>query len=254
MMTARVLLRKELTESWRTNRWLVVAVVALLFGLTSPLLARYIRELLQLAAGDQVAGIPMPDPTIASALAQYLKNVSQIVFLLGILVSMGASVAERERGTAAMVLSKPVSRATFLLVKYAGLLIVVGSAMALGAVGAYYYTLVLFSAPPLGAYLALNALAFVYLALLMAITLLASTLLRSQAAAGAVGFAAFVLLSLFGALPGAGAYLPPALLTWAGHLATGDLAYTAWGGLVVTLAGIALCLAAAWLSFRRQEL
>lgn len=253
MQTAGVLLRKELTESWRTNRWLVVAVVAVLFGLMSPVLARYLREIIQLAAGDQVAGIPMPEPTIGAALAQYLKNVSQIVFLLGILVSMGAVVAERERGTAAMVLSKPVSRATFLLAKYAGLLIVVGSAMALGAVGAYYYTVVLFAAPPLGAYLGLNALLFVYLALLMAITLLASTLVRSQAAAGAVGFAAFVLLSLFGALPGAGEVLPPALITWAGHLALGDTGYTAWGALIVTLVGIAACLGAAWLVFRRQE-
>jgi ABC-2 type transport system permease protein len=253
MQTAGVLLRKELTESWRTNRWLVVAVVAVLFGLMSPVLARYLREIIQLAAGDQVAGIPMPEPTIGAALAQYLKNVSQIVFLLGILVSMGAIVAERERGTAAMVLSKPVARGTFLLAKYAGLLIVVGTAMALGAVAAYYYTLVLFSAPPVGAYLGLNALLFVYLALLMAITLLASTLVRSQAAAGAVGFAAFVLLSLFGALPGAGEYLPPALITWAGHLAIGDTAYTAWGALLVTLAGIAACLGAAWLVFRRQE-
>jgi ABC-2 type transport system permease protein len=254
MMTARVLLRKELTESWRTNRWLIVAVVAVLFGLTSPLLARYLRELLQVAAGDQMAGIPIPEPTVVSALTQYLKNVSQIVFLLGILVSMGAVVAERERGTAAMVLSKPVARSTFLLTKYAGLLIVVGSAMALGAVAAYYYTLVLFSAPDLGAYLALNALLFVYLALLMAITLLASTLLKSQAAAGAVGFAAFVLLSLFGALPGAGEYLPPALITWAGYLATGNTTHTAWGALAVTLGGIVACLAAAWLSFRGQEL
>jgi ABC-2 type transport system permease protein len=254
MMTARVLLRKELTESWRTNRWLVVAVVAILFGLTSPLLARYTRELIQALAGDQLGGFPLPPPTMEMSLAQYLKNVSQIVFLLGILVSMGAIVAERERGTAAMVLSKPVPRGTFLLTKYAGLLIVAGSAMARGAIGAYYYTLVLFSAPPLGAYLGLNALLFLYLALLMAITLLASTVLKSQAAAGAVGFAAFVVLSLFGALPGAGEYLPPALLTWAGHLALGDTAYSAWGALIVTLAGIAACLGAAWLVFRRQEL
>ena len=96
MTTARVLLGKELKESWRTNRLLVVAVVTLLFGLMSPLLARYIRELIELAAGPELAGMPIPDPTMDMALVQYIKNASQIVFLMGILVSMGAVVAEKE--------------------------------------------------------------------------------------------------------------------------------------------------------------
>jgi ABC-2 type transport system permease protein len=254
MTTARVLLGKELKESWRTNRLLVVGVVALLFGLLSPLLARYIREIIALAAGPEMMGLPIPEPTLGMALAQYNENVSQIVFLMGILVSMGAVATEKERGTAAMLLSKPVPRLSFLLSKYASLLLVVGAGFALGAVGAYYYTLVLFEAPPLGAYLALNALLFLYLALLLAVTLLASTVLRSQAAAGAIGFVAFVLLSLLGALPRVGDYLPPALLTWANHLALGDPAYSAWGAVGVTLVGIAACLGIAWLSFRRQEL
>ena len=254
MTTARVLLGKELKESWRTNRLLVVAVVTLLFGLMSPLLARYIREILELAAGPEMQGIPIPDPTMDMALVQYIKNASQIVFLMGILVSMGAVVAEKERGTAALVLSKPVSRLTFLLAKYAGLLLVMGAGFALGGVGAYYYTLVLFTAPPLGPYLGLNGLLFLYLALLMAVTLLASTVLRNQAAAGAIGFVAFVLFSLLGALPRVGDMLPPALLTWANHLALGNTTYSAWGALVVTLGAIAACLGVAWLSFRRQEL
>lgn len=254
MHTAWILLRKELLESWRTRRWLVLIVVALLFGLTSPLLARYLRELLQLAGGDQFSGLPIPPPTEADALLQYIKNVSQIVFLMGILVAMGAVAPERERGTAAMVLSKPVGRGTWLLGKYAGLLVVLGSAQALGALGAYYYTAVLFSAPAPGPFVALNALLFAYLALLVAITLLASTLLPNQAAAGAVGFAAFVGLSIAGALPRVGDWLPPALLTWAARLGMGDTAYSAWAALLVTGVGIALCLLAAWAVFRRQEL
>jgi ABC-2 type transport system permease protein len=254
MSTTAVLLRKELLENWRTNRWLVVGVVTVLFGLASPLLARYTKELITALAGDQLGGLPLPEPTVATSLGQYLKNASQIVFLMGILVSMGIVSTEKERGTAGMVLSKPVSRLAFLVSKYLGLLIVVGIAFALGAVGAYYYTLVLFQAPDLGPFLGLNALMFVYLALLMAITLLASTLLRNQAGAGAIGFVAFITLSILGALPTVSDYLPSALITWAGHLALGDVAYTAWGALAVTLAGIVASIGIAWLSFRGQEL
>ena len=52
--------------------------------------------------------------------------------------------------------------------------------------------------PPLGEFLGLNALLLVYLALLTTVTLLASTLVRSAAAAGAIGFGVFVGLSLLG--------------------------------------------------------
>ena len=206
MTTARVLLAqrmRKLAHQSPARRGGGRAAVRADLAAAGPL---HPRTVAGAGRGDQMQGIPIPEPTLASALGQYVKNVSQIVFLMGILVSMGAVVAEKERGTAAMVLSKPVSRLTFLLSKYVGLLLVVGAGFALGALGAYYYTLVLFTAPPLGAYLGLNALMFVYLALLMAVTFLASTVLKNQAAAGAVGFVAFVVLSLLGALPVAGGY------------------------------------------------
>ena len=88
----------------------------------------------------------------------------------------------------------------------------------------------------------------------MAVTLLASTLVRSAAAAGAIGLGVFVALSLVGALPVVNAYVPPALLTWATHLTVGEGGYTAWRALMITLVAIAACLAATWAVFRRQEL
>ncbi|NOZ73089.1 MAG: hypothetical protein GXP38_14485 [Chloroflexi bacterium] len=43
-------LRKEWLELWRTYRLLVVGVVLLLFGLLSPLLAKYTPEIIKLIA------------------------------------------------------------------------------------------------------------------------------------------------------------------------------------------------------------
>ena len=47
-----VLLNKEITEQWRTGRLPVVAVIFLLFGLASPVLAKYTPDIVKLAASS----------------------------------------------------------------------------------------------------------------------------------------------------------------------------------------------------------
>ena len=46
------LMRKDLLEQWRTYRLPVVGIVFLIFGLMSPLLAKYTGELIEQFAGD----------------------------------------------------------------------------------------------------------------------------------------------------------------------------------------------------------
>src|SRR5689334_24992025 len=110
------LLRKELLESWRTLRLPIVAVVFLLVGLSSPLLARFTPEILKAVAGDQIP-ITLPTPTAADAFDQLAKNLNQFGALIAILLAMGAVAAEKERGTAALLLAKPAGRAGFLVAK-----------------------------------------------------------------------------------------------------------------------------------------
>ena len=46
-MNFLIVLRKELTEQWRTRRLLIVAAVLIVFGLGSPLLAKVTPEILR---------------------------------------------------------------------------------------------------------------------------------------------------------------------------------------------------------------
>src|SRR5713226_2620753 len=110
-------LRKELLEQWRSYRALVVAAVLLGFGLLSPLSAKFTPELFRLLPnGAQIASL-IPPPTLLDAVAQYLKNMSQFAVILALLLTMGAVSQEKERGTAAMMLSKPLPRWAFLAAK-----------------------------------------------------------------------------------------------------------------------------------------
>ena len=247
-----VALRKELLEQWRTYRALVVGAVLLAFGLLSPLTAKLTPELIRLIPnGDQLAGL-IPAPTALDAVAQYLKNMSQFAVILALLLTMGAVTQEKERGTAAMMLSKPLPRWAFLAAKFAALGLTFGASLVLAGAGAYYYTWLLFGPLDLAAWVAVNGLLLVFTLVYVAVTLLCSVLTRSQAAAGGIAFGVLVLLTILGALPQVGQYLPGELVNWAGRLVAGGA--SGWPALAVSLGLIVAALAAAAWRFEGQEL
>lgn len=248
-----LVLRKELLEQWRTYRFLIVAAVMVLFGLISPLLAKVTPELLK-SIPDMPPGLAeaIPVPSLADAVGQYVKNMSQFGILLALLMSMGSVVQEKERGTAAMMLTRQVSRETFVLTKFAALALTFTISLALAALACWYYTYLLFGALEWGPWLALNALMLVVFLVYMAASLLCSTIARSQGAAAGLAFAALILIGGLGALPRIGDYLPGKLFGWGMGLALGA-GEPAWEAIGVALLLIVIALGSAILIFRRQE-
>jgi ABC-2 type transport system permease protein len=195
----------------------------------------------------------IPPPTAADAVDQYLKNVSQFGVILALLVTMGAVAREKERGTAALMLVKPLPRGVFLLSKFVALGLTFTAGILLAGLACYYYTLLLFGSLDLGAWLALNGLLLLMMLVYVAATLLFSTLTHSQVVAGGLGFAFLIVLTGVGAIPRVGEYLPGQLITWGRSLVTGGSG-TFWPAVWISLGLIVASLAAAWLIFERQEL
>lgn len=249
------LLRKELLEQWRTYRILIVCAVLLFFGLSSPLLARYTPEILKSLPGvpPELANI-LPPATVADAVGQYLENIIQFGVILALLISMGAVIQEKERGTAAILLSKPVSRETFLLAKFISIDITFIFGLFLASIGAYYYAGLLFEWLSFPRFIAMNGLVYVYLTVYVALTVLASTMARSQVAAGGIAFGLLVTMGIAGAIPRLGSSLPGELIAWGGRVALGDVSNPAWSALWVSLGLILTALLGAWAIFRRQEI
>jgi ABC-2 type transport system permease protein len=246
-------LRKEMMEQWRTSRLLVLVIVLGVSGMMSPLLAKFTPEILKaIPEAEQFAAF-VPTPIIQDAIDQYIKNIGQFSLLLAVFLSMGSVVQEKERGSAVLMLVKPLSRGSFLMAKFISLSLTFLAALAVSSGLGYLYTVLLFEAPSVPAWLWLNGLLWLYCLVYVAITLLASTLMRSQAAAAGVSFGALLVMAGVGALPGLGQYLPNQLINWGAELFRNP-AVVYWPALIVSLAIIAACLAAAWLIFRQQEL
>jgi len=246
-------LRKEVLELVRTHRLLVMAVILIAFGLASPLLAKLLPEMMGLVPGGEDFLSLIPTPTISDAIAQYVKNLSLFGVLVAYLMTMGAVATEKERGTAVLMLVKPLPRAVFLLTKFVALALAFLGCLALAGLGGYYYTTLLFSAPELSAWVVLNLMLWLYFLVYVALTLLASTIAKSQAVAAGLGIGAIAVLGALPSVPGLGRYLPGQLVTWGTALFT-DPSARSWPALGISLGLIAACLVAAWIVLDRQEL
>jgi ABC-2 type transport system permease protein len=250
-----VVLRKELLEQWRSYRLLVVAVVLLLFGgFIAPLTAKYTPELIKALApqGDEFAGL-IPTPTATVAVQEYVESISQFGVLVALLVAMGAVAREKDKGTAALMLSKPLSRGVFLAAKFVALGMTFTLGILIAGAACYYYTMLLFEALDLSSWLALNGLLLLFLLVYVALTLFCSTLTKSQVVGGGLAFGLLMLLTAIGALPTVGDYLPGRLVSWAAGLMGGS-AKASWSAVWGSLGLILVSMFGAWAIFVRQEL
>ena len=248
-----VLVRKELLEQWRTTRLFVVSAVFLLVGLTSPLLARFTPEILEAVGGDQFQ-IVLPPPTAADAYDQLAKNLGQFGILVAVLLAMGSVATEKERGTAALILTKPASRGAFLGSKLIAIAAVLGIATVVASAGAWFYTLVLFEPLPIAGFAAATVLQWLSLVVFAAVTFLGSTLTRSALAAAGLGVAVFIVIGILSIVPSLVPFLPVGLAGPARALALGRPVTDALTPIVANVVLVGSLAAASWLAFRRQEL
>lgn len=246
-------LRKEWLEQWRTYRVLAVGVVLIVFGLLSPVIAKYTPEIIKLIPNGEAIAQLVPAPTVMDAVTQYIKNIGQFGIILALLLTMGAVAQEKDKGTAAMMLVKPLPRATFLVAKFTALALLFSAAIAIAGAACYYYTWLLFGALDALRWLALNGLMLVLVLVYVALTLFCSVVTKSQAAAGGLALCLLFLLGLTGSIPGLSDYLPGQLLAWGGGLMVGETE-AFWPALWVSGSIIVVAILGAWLIFRRQEL
>lgn len=243
--------RLELVRLVRSRRIIALLFVYAFFGLTGPMIARYIDELLaRFGGGMQVV---MPDPVPADGITQFLSNASQIGLLVVLVVAAGALAFDAKPELAAFLRTRaPIPR--LLAPRYAVALLAAGTAFTVGMLLAWYETVVLLGSLPVGAMLAGIGLSWVYLAFAVAVVALSAALVRSTLAV--VGLAAGVLITLpvFGVLDVVSPWLPSTLVMAPDALVrgaeVGDYARAA-GVTVVATAG---ALVAAVALLRRREL
>lgn len=244
-----VLFRKEFKGQLKTYRLLIVVAVFLVFGLVTPLLLKYLHALVP-AEG---ATIVIPEFTAGDAVQSYISSLGQLGLVAAILVAMGSVASERESGTAAMTLSKPVGCGSFILAKLAALAVTFSVAMVVGAIGCYLYTVVLFGNPGGLDFFVANLIGALYLLFCLAVTVMYSSFVKNPIAAGGLSLVTLAAIAGTAGLPGMKYYSPGALLSWAEDVASAS-GPNSWWVLIVSVALIILTTVIGWQVFKRKEL
>ncbi len=246
---------KEVLEIVRTWRIWVLPGMLLFFALTGPLMAKFTPEILKAVGGDQVAALlkVMPKPTYLDAYGQWIKNLSQIGLFAIIIIYGGLISSERKSGTAILVLTKPLSRTSYVFAKAAVHFVFVAVAVGITTVVTWDMTRLVFGKSP-GGPLWSAVVAWLGLVIFfMGVMTLLSSILGSQAGAAGIGLAVFAALSLAGMSEPLRRFTPAGLVQAPALLAAGKA--SAILSPVITSCGLAVLLVmAAAEVFRTKEL
>lgn len=247
--------RKEAVEILRTWRIWVLPGMLIFFALTGPLMARFTPEIITAVGGDQVAAIAkaIPTPTYLDSYAQWAKNLTQIALFAIIIIYGGLISGERKSGTAILVLTKPVSRAAFVVAKATVHAAFVSAIVVVGTLVTWAGTALVFGKAP-GGPLWSSALAWLAFGVFfLAVMTLLSTVLGSQAGAAGIGLGLFALVSVAGILEPLAKYSPVGLAGAPMNLAMGKEAPILWPAVTSVALACLLVVAAAW-AFKAKEL
>jgi len=247
------LLRKENGEWWHTRRWWTQSLLWLLT--VNGLLAFLIWVLPTVAPEEEIDTIEF--------LAVFVQVMTQFPMFAVIVIAQGALVGEKQSGTAAWIMSAPVSRSAFILAKLVANAIgfFVTIILVQGLVAYVQLSLVDGGPLPLAPYLALLALLSLYLFFYLALTLMLGAFFDTRGPVLGIAIAV-AIASMFGIISNLlGSFVPwivlvvpdaiPGLLTL---LAQGEQLPDAWPipVILISVYSLLFVVLAIW-RFRREE-
>jgi len=250
-MSIAVLLKKELLEYLRSKKLISILLIFAFFGIVSPLTAYYIPEIMAYVAKNQNIKIELPPPAYQDAIAQYIKNVSQMCVFILILMTMGIVSNEKEKGTAIFVLVKPVKRYNFVLSKLTALIIILAISFLTSALCCSLYTYLFFEEVHLGIFFVQNILLMLYVLVILSATLMFSSIAKSSVVAGVLSFIFWMSLPLISLIGKAGRYSPDNLLAQAGSLVS--VSSLQFGSIILSVFIIIILTSIALFYFERWE-
>jgi ABC-2 type transport system permease protein len=245
-------LGKEFVEIGRTWRLPVVGGVVFFFALTGPILALMTPQLIESMQSSQPGVvIQMPEPIWRDAYAQWVKNLSQIVAFVTIIAASGAVAGEVASGTAMLVLTKPVSRAAFVVAKALSFFALVAGTVLLGTAITQLVTFAVFGEAPNAELWAPTLAWLVFAALLISVSVLLSTMVSTLAAAG-IGVGVFFAISAAALWGPAVRYTPAGLVGAPFDLLMGGEPALVWPIVTAMATAAALVALGAWVFSRRE--
>ncbi|MCC5953714.1 MAG: hypothetical protein JJU45_16600 [Acidimicrobiia bacterium] len=212
--------RLEVLRTSRTHRWVLVFGVYAFFGVTGPLLARYLEELISSFGSGEVT-IIAGDPRPVDGIMQFIGNGSQLGLLAVIVLAASALALDAHPEFAAFLRTKVTRARTLLLPRYAVATATSVAALWVGTAIAWVMTAALLGDLPAGAVLVGTLFGSLYLAFAVAVVAAMASVVRSIAGTVFASLAALLVLPIVALVPAISPWLPSELLAAIGGLIEG---------------------------------
>ena len=246
--------KKELLESVRTYKLLIMLIVFFVFGIMSPLAAKMMPEILKTAMPEGMT-VTLPVPAAIDSWAQFFKNVSQMGLIVLMIVFSGVLGTELSKGTLINLLTKGLARRTVILSKFTGMAIIWTISYAAAFIVTLGYTVYLFPNEGVSNLLFSVFCLWLFGVFLLSVLIFASALVKSNYGALLISGAVIVALMICNITPDLHSYNPfslasdnVALLTKA--VEASSLSYAA----VISIICSVILIIASILVFRKRQL
>ncbi|MHC1772914.1 MAG: ABC transporter permease [Flexilinea sp.] len=199
--------KKELLESVRTYKLLIMLIVFFIFGIMSPLAAKMMPEILGSVMPEGLT-VTLSEPAAIDSWTQFFKNVSQMGLVVTVIIFSEILGAELSKGTLINMLTKGLSRSTIILSKYTAMTMIWTVSYAAAFIVTWGYTVYLFPDGGISNLLFSVFCLWLFGMFLLAILLFASTLIKSNYGALLISGAVIVVLMLCNIVPNLQKYNP----------------------------------------------
>lgn len=192
--------KKELVESSRNYKLLIMLTVFFIFGMMSPLTAKILPQILSQFMPEGIT-ITLPEPSAIDSWGQFFKNISQMGLILMVIVFSGVLSTELSRGTLINILTKGLSRSTVILSKYTGMAVIWTTSLVLAFLVGWGYTAYLFPGSRIVNLLFSVFCLWLFGMFLLAVLLFASTLIKNNYGCMVITGAIVVVLTICNIVP-----------------------------------------------------
>ena len=200
------LARKEVLEQRRTWKFLALVGVFTALALLTAIIPFIVTEV-----RDEPQDVQMAH----DLLRVFGFTTVGLGSLLAIFVAMGSLANERASGTAAMTLSKPVTRSAFVAAKFLGIVFSIFAALGIASAVMFVLTLVLIDDGGLAGFTRYMATIGVYLVFIGSIAFFWSGMFSRQLLAGGIALVLFIAFIPLSEIPRTQRYWPINTVDWA---------------------------------------
>lgn len=200
MSQLAIIYRKELLETWRNRKWIWIPLVFILMGVMEPVSTYFMPQILKMSTMPAGTVIQIPTPSGAETVVKALSQYNLIGLLVLVLAFMGSVSGERQHGVLQLVMVKPVSFTMYVLAKWLSAVSVSLVSLLLGYVATWYYTEQLVGRVPFLRILSSGAVYALWILLVLALTIMLSSVFDSAMATAFIALAGAALLTVFTSL------------------------------------------------------